>query len=301
MHGAVRRIPSSDGVSVALHDLGGHDLGGTGVTLLISHATGFHGRCYLPIAHALADRFHSVAPDLRNHGDTATGDTAAGDIGAAAPVDWRRYGDDAEAVALAVAADSPRSPLVGFGHSMGAACLLMVALRQPGLFQRLVLFEPIVFPAGLAPLDGHENPLVEGARRRRSRFPSYDEAIRNFASKPPMNSFSPAALEAYVRFGFAKSPAGAEGPDGSVHLKCRPEVEAATFSMGSRHGTWELLGDIATPVTVVTGRPEPMRPSERGAGIADALPNGRYVQLDDLDHFGPMVDPQRIAEIIATG
>ena len=298
MPGAVRRIRSSDGVSVALHDLGGHDLGGhdlggTGATLLISHATGFHGRCYLPIAHALADRFHSVAPDLRNHGDTATGDTATGDTGEAAPVDWRRYGDDAEAVALAVAAESPRGPLVGFGHSMGAACLLMVALRQPGLFQRLVLFEPIVFPDGLAPLDGHENPLVGGARRRRSRFPSFDEAIRNFASKPPMNSFTPAALEAYVRFGFA------EGPAGSVHLKCRPEVEAATFSMGSRHGTWELLGDIATPVTVVTGQPEPMRPSERGAGLADALPNGRYVQLDDLDHFGPMVDPQRIAEIIA--
>lgn len=290
MPGAVRRIPSSDGVSVALHDLSGHDLGGTGATLLISHATGFHGRCYLPIAHALADRFHSVAPDLRNHGDTATGDT-----GGAAPVDWRRYGDDAEAAALAVAAESPRGPLVGFGHSMGAACLLMVALRQPGLFQRLVLFEPIVFPDGLAPLDGHENPLVEGARRRRSRFPSYDEAFRNFASKPPMGSFTPAALEAYVRFGFA------EGPDGSVHLKCLPEVEAATFSMGSRHGTWELLGDIATPVTVVTGRPEPMRPSERGAGIAEALPNGRYVQLADLDHFGPMVQPERIAEIILAG
>ena len=283
MPAAVRRIPSSDGVSVALHDLGG-----TGATLLISHATGFHGRCYLPIARALADRFHSVAPDLRNHGDTA-----AGDIGESAPVDWQRYGDDAEAVAVAVTAGAPGGPLVGFGHSMGAACLLMVALRQPGLFERFVLFEPIVFPAGLAPLAGHENPLVEGARRRRSTFSGFDDAIRNFASKPPLNSFTPAALEAYVRFGFV------EGPDGAVHLKCRPEVEAETFAMGSRHGTWELLGDIATPVTVVTGRPEPMRPSERGAGLADALPNGRYVQLDDLDHFGPMVDPQRIAEIIA--
>ena len=33
-----------------------------------------------------------------------------------------------------------------FGHSMGGACLLMAAHRNPALFRRIVAFEPIVFP-----------------------------------------------------------------------------------------------------------------------------------------------------------
>ena len=49
-------VSSSDGVELAVHDLGGR-----GPTLLVSHATGFHGRCYLPVAAALADRFHTIA------------------------------------------------------------------------------------------------------------------------------------------------------------------------------------------------------------------------------------------------
>jgi hypothetical protein len=48
----VVRVPSSDHVSVAVHDFGG-----SGPPLLLSHASGFHGYCYLPIADELTDRF----------------------------------------------------------------------------------------------------------------------------------------------------------------------------------------------------------------------------------------------------
>src|SRR5688572_3956030 len=111
------RIPSSDGVSVVVHDLDG-----TGRAILLSHATGFHGHCYAPLAAELADRFHSFAIDYRGHGATA------------APtgwdVSWDGYGDDAHTVAAALA---PSGGLIGFGHSMGGTALLMAAHRQPGL------------------------------------------------------------------------------------------------------------------------------------------------------------------------
>ena len=77
------RAVKPDGVHLVVHDLGGD-----GPTLLHSHATGFHGRCYVPIADALADRFHSVGFDYRGHGDTPQPEQA---------IDWERYGDDAEA------------------------------------------------------------------------------------------------------------------------------------------------------------------------------------------------------------
>ncbi|MEQ1702944.1 MAG: hypothetical protein ABMA25_22790 [Ilumatobacteraceae bacterium] len=34
-------------------------------------------------------------------------------------------------------------------------------------------------------------------------------------------------------------------------------------------------------------------------GVAERLPNGRYLQRDELDHFGPMTHPAEVAAIIA--
>ena len=137
-----------------------HDLGGDGPPLLVSHATGFHGRCYLPLAQELAAHFHCTAFDYRGHGDTPQPD---------APVDWERYADDAHEMATALTARHG-APIDAFGHSMGGACLLMAALREPGLFRRLVVFEPIVFPpGGPRPNDDGEDdpdssPMVQAAR-----------------------------------------------------------------------------------------------------------------------------------------
>lgn len=267
-------VPSTDGVQLAVHDLGG-----SGPVLLIAHATGFHGRAYGPVAEAIADRLHSIAFDFRGHGDTPQPPQ---------PIDWYRYGDDATAMATAVG-----SPVVGFGHSMGGACLLMAAHRNPALFSRLVLFEPIVFPPDERRPDAEPSPLVEGARRRRRTFDSYEAAAANFASKPPLNTFDPAALAAYVLYGFAQVD------DGSVHLKCDPEVEAGTFELGGIHHAFDLLPEITVPVLVVAGRVDESGPSAVARRVADELPNARYLELGDLDHFGPMTHPRVVAEVIA--
>ncbi len=268
-------VRSSDGVRLAVHDLGG-----TGPTLLLSHATGMHGRTYLPMAHALADRFHSVAFDYRGHGDTPQPEQ---------PIDWDRYGDDATAMAGAL-----DIPIAAFGHSMGGASLLMAAHRNPSLFTHVVVFEPIVFPADVERPEGVPSPMIEGARRRRSTFASYEAAIANYASKPPLNAFTPEALEAYVRYGFS------EGPDGQVRLKCKPEVEAGTFELSGRHNTDAVLGEIGTQVLVLAGRAdEGQPPSVVAEDVAARLPRGSFLRLDELDHFAPMTHPDVVAGVIA--
>jgi pimeloyl-ACP methyl ester carboxylesterase len=268
-------VISSDDVEVAVHDLGG-----VGPQLLISHATGFHGRCYLPLADALRDRFHCIAFDYRGHGDTAA------PLGH--PVEWARYGDDAAAMARSL-----DTPVMAFGHSMGGASLLMAAHRDPTLFSRLVLFEPIVYPAQGLREDNTPSPMIAAARRRRVTFPSYDEAIANFARKPPLGSFTPAALDAYVRYGFR------EDAHGHVHIKCRPEAEASTFEMSTSHHTRDVLHEITIPVLVLAGVIQPMQPASIAAGVAEQLGNGTYLQLDELDHFGPMTHPNEVADLIA--
>lgn len=288
-------VRSTLGVEIAVHDLGG-----SGAPLLVSHATGFHGRCYIPLAHALADRWHSVAFDYRGHGDTARPD---------GPVDWHRYGDDALAMAEWLVEQNNGQPIDGFGHSMGGACLLMAAHRAPHLFRSLVVFEPIVFPPSQLlpdPANANESAMVVGARRRRATFPSYRAAIENYAAKPPLNCFTPESLRCYVEYGFRPVDDGvASGVDGAtsgddgpaVTLKCLPDTEGDTFATGSLHTTWDDLPTISTPVTVLCGQPMPMQPSSIAAGVAERLLDANYVEVVELNHFGPMADPQRVADL----
>jgi pimeloyl-ACP methyl ester carboxylesterase len=271
-------VTSTDGVEVAVYDLAGRDTGGD--LLLMSHATGFHGYCYQALADELAPRFHAVAFDYRGHGDTPQPQHV--------PVDWNRYADDVEAVALSLG-----GPLPAFGHSMGGSCLLMTAHRHPALFSRLVIYEPVVFPPAEAADQAEPPQLAAFARRRRTTFASFDAAIANFSSKPPLSRFTPAALGAYVRHGFR------EDHDGHVHLKCEPELEATTYEMSGSQHTWDLLADIDVPVLVVCGTPEPDSPAQYAQAVADRLANGTYVQLDELDHFGPMTHPGMVAEVTA--
>lgn len=272
-HDGVVRVPSSENVSVAVHEFGG-----SGRPLLLSHATGFHGYCYLPIADELGDEMTSYALDYRGHGDTARPHEG--------PVDWTRYGDDAHAVARAIA---PDGGLVGFGHSMGGACLLMAAHRDPGLFDLIVTFEPIVFPPRIpGGPEGDGVSLAVGARRRRSSFDSFDQAIENYASKPPMMAFDPDVLRLYVGHGFRPAPEG-------VRLKCDPETEAGTFDTGGSHETWAALPEIETPVVVMAGDVSEYGPASVAVEIAARLPNATYVQRDDWNHFTPFIDPPAMA------
>lgn len=271
-----RFVTGEDGLRLAVYDLGGD-----GPDLLLVHATGFCGGVWAPVAKHL-DGFHVTALDVRGHGrsDAPTIDVAPG-------MSWAGTGAD---VLTAVDALGLSDPL-GVGHSMGGASLLIAELERPGLFRALWAYEPIVFPPSVLDAPGRPNPLAEGARRRRATFPSARAALENYASKPPFDALDAEGLGAYVRYGFASAA------DGSVTLRCRPEVEAATFEMGPRHRTFEQLGRVAPPTTVACGRIE-VGPAAFAPAIAAALAHGRLEEHPGLGHFGPLEDPTAIAASI---
>lgn len=275
-------IPSIDGVKIALHDFGG-----TGSPVLLSHATGFHAHCWEPMATDLSARHHVMGFDHRGYGDAETVDPAS--------IEWRQYGDDALAAARASSAQHNGAPVVGVGHSMGGASLLMASLIEPTLFKCLFVFEPIVFPPPDASSgERPPNPLAGGARKRKSSFPSFEAALENFTSKPPMASFHPQARAAYVQHGFKKLA------DGTVELKCLPEHEARTYETGGTHGTWDDLTRVTVPTYVISGAPAPFQPSGIAASIAERIPGATYVQYDNMGHFGPLEHPHEIATLVET-
>lgn len=272
----IRHVPSTDGVEVAVHDLGG-----SGTAVLLAHATGFHGAVWGPLADQLPDVW-AVAPDLRGHGDTPA------PVGGA--LAWSGFADDVLSVVDELGLDRP----VGVGHSKGGAALVLAEERRPGTFRALYLFEPVIFPGpppgpGGAPVD---NPLAAGARRRRPAFPSRAAALDNYAGKPPFNALAAEVLAAYVEHGLA------DQPDGSARLKCEPEVEATVYEGGLVHDAFAHLDRVRCPVVVARGRLDPFGPAAVSESLVAALPDGRLETFDDLGHFGPLEQPAEVAASI---
>ena len=321
------RVPSTDDVSLELHDLGGD-----GPALLVAHATGFCAGAYRPLARALGSHFHVWALDFRAHGDSTL--PSSGDL------TWRGMADDVLAVATVLADPTDPSPggspgrqpesgegpasepssangqsegpepagagppadagsrpgagragLYAVGHSMGGAALMAAERRVPGTLRAAYLFEPIIVPPDFGSGVG-SNPLAESARRRRPSFPSRSDALARYASRPPLGIFRADALAAYVEHGFA------DAPDGSVTLKCTPDAEAAVFEAGGKPLISEMA-TITTPTVVAYGGADlSPGPADFAATIADTLVRGRQARHPHLTHFGPFQDPDAIARQI---
>ena len=273
-------VGSSDNVQLSAYRYIA-DSSAPATTVFFSHANGFHGRCFDPVIATLVADYECASFDLRGHGDSAVSPDWS--------VAWQGYGDDALAIAKQIS-----KPTIAVGHSMGGAALVMAALVEPQLFRALILYEPIIFPSAIREIASKNNapsPLVEGARRRRKTFATRADAFANYASKPPMNAFDPRALHAFVDYGFRDA-------SDHIELKCAPEHEARNFEMGAIHETWDQLKNLRVPTCVVSGSQQQGQPSGFAANIAEQIANSHFVEWQDLGHFGPMQQPERLAELI---
>jgi len=253
-----------------------YDWGGDGDPVLLAHATGFHGRVWGPVARRLVAAGRRVwSFDFRGHGDSDRSPNG---------YHWDGFADDVLAVvdALDLAGDPT---LLAVGHSKGAAALLLTEQRVPGTFARLWCYEPIVIPTD-EPADPQPDfPLAVGARRRRATWPSSEEALESYGSRPPFDALDPEALRAYVEHGLRHRD------DGMLELKCRPEDEAEVYAMQFAHSAYRGLGNVRCPTVVACGEDTNAIPPKLAAMIVDRLPDARLEVTPGLGHFGPLQDP----------
>jgi pimeloyl-ACP methyl ester carboxylesterase len=273
-----RRVRGAGGVEIATYHLGGQ-----GPPVMLLHATGFHGRCWLPMAPALTSRFSVWSIDQRGHGSSGKAPDSRYD-------NWALFVDDLFAVLDSLGLDGWH----GLGHSLGGAVLLLAEQRQPGMFTSLGLYEPVVIPPA-APGEGFGGSISMSdlARKRRQSFSSREEARRNFAAKPPMSQFAPAALDAYVTYGFL------DDPSGGVSLACARDDEASVYEGAVGSHAWDRLSEVRPPVTVIGGADRRDPVSRFIEDVADQLPRGQARRLEGVSHFGPFEDPLGVGRVAA--
>jgi len=276
-----RKLPLPErGIEIALLDFGGD-----GPPLLAHHANGFCAALWAPVAERLREHFHVVAMDARGHGDSGRPE----DPDAYA---WRQFAEDLAAVAGRLAAEAGRAVAVGLGHSFGGTSTLAAAALAPGLFERVVCVDPVVMPPGVADAArrSHSSSLVDGARRRRRHWPDRNAALEHFRPRSLFAGWTERALALYVDEAMARQS------DGSLELKCPPEVEAAVFGNAGGFELFERVRGLATPALLMWARHGnfPRTVYEAlGAQMRDA-------RVEDVDagHLVPMEKPELVVEAV---
>jgi pimeloyl-ACP methyl ester carboxylesterase len=264
-------LASTDDVTIQLYDLGG-----SGPLLLLSHATGFCGQVWEPMAETLTEHYHCVTFDHRAHGRSTR------PVGR--PLEWSGMADDIVTIANAL---SPGEPVAAVGHSMGGTTLALAELAKPGTIEKAWTFEPILFGETHLGPNSEPSEISEGARRRRPTFPNRDEVMERYGSRPPLSILDRRALKAYVDHGFS------DLEDGTVTLRCRPEDEAAIFQHHNS-GARQKVGQLTIPFLVAaSGDSRP--PAEAVMAAAEEFNNLDLAVYEDLTHFGPLEAPERMA------
>jgi pimeloyl-ACP methyl ester carboxylesterase len=211
--------------------------------LHVLHGNGLCARTYAPMLAPLAERFDLWLCDAQGHGDSDAGERFLG---------WNA---NAAMVARAFRAHHPKPhvPAFAVGHSFGGVTTALMAAADPSLFQRLVLLDPVIYTplvaASVALLErtGLQGllPLVRATRRRRTRWPSRDDAFARFRGRGVFADWRDDALRAYVDHGLREDGEG-------VTLKCPTSIEATIFSSGPV-GLWRQLDRLATPTLLIHG------------------------------------------------
>lgn len=254
--------------------------------VVLLHATGFLARLWQPVAEELSARYHVFAYDARGHGDSEKPSPEE----EPSPYGWDHLVDDFRGFLDALGLRR----VLAIGHSMGGATAAHLAATAPEYVAAAVLIEPIVFPP-VTDATGHERrqELSSSAARRRMVWPSREELVRSYRSRPLFADWREDVLALYAEHGARLRE------DSQYELKCPGEIEAKVFEGGDALNTWSVLPQVRCPALVVYGERTERHLIEVAREATARVPNARLVAIPGVGHLSPMERPDLVAaEII---
>jgi len=209
------------------------------------HGNGFCGRVYTPLLQQLSNAFDLWLCDIQGHGDSDAGAKFLG---------WNMNAELAVEVFQAQRSIFADATVYAAAHSLGGVLTSLIMARQPDLFARAVLLDPVIFTPGLQMyMRSSEqlglatfNKLAKRTAARRQHWPDRQAAYVSLKGRGAFKGWSAAALQAFVEHGLRSME------EGGVQLKCSPELEATIFNSAPR-GLWRALRQVQTPVLFMYG------------------------------------------------
>lgn len=193
------------------------EFGGINQPLHLSVANGFPPETYKPLFASFLDsyRVFSVLP-------RALWPSSPEPVSLTS---WENMADDI----LQGLKERDLTNVIAVGHSMGGVASTFAVIKEPSRFRALILLDPTFLPPryvgaiALLRLFGQSRrfPLAVGARRRRARFESREEAFQYWRSKPLFEDWPDETLGLY-----AQSMTHPSADGNGVELTWSPHWEA---------------------------------------------------------------------------
>lgn len=268
-----------------------YELGGAGPVMHLALANGFPPQTYAPVFAPFYDRYRVVSSLPR---------ALWPDIGEPPePVqDWSQVTDDM----LASMDQHGLNDMIAVGHSFGGVASLLAVLQAPERFRALILLDPTILDPNLldqiAILQQSGKtprfPLVDGALKRRSRFPNVQDAFDYFRGKPLFADWSDAAVQIY-----AESLTGPAADGDGLELIWPPKWEAYYYQGIYAH-TWAQLPKLRglLPTLIIAGATTDAFVPASAARVKELLPEATHVTIEGYGHLFPQAAPQITHEII---
>ncbi|MFT7127082.1 MAG: pimeloyl-ACP methyl ester carboxylesterase [Pseudoalteromonas tetraodonis] len=274
-------ISSADGQQLAIHR--SETIDKSKPHLHFGHATGFNANTYRRLLEPLMAHANVWAWDMRGHGLSITKDAEVSS--------WETYYQDMEALL-----DHISAPVILAGHSIGAVCAAIGAVRRPNQVISLTLMDPVFIMgkevwwmrlgALLKMSDRHF--LAQSAAKRRGSFPSKDMAMRAYRGRGVFKSFPQLWIEDYLETGLV------EAEDG-FYLACNPEFESSSYA---RTELWarRILRRIQTPMEVIAAETDSTMNKGSERVFKRTQPNARFERIEGTSHMLVMERPQMIEQ-----
>ncbi|KAE9000534.1 hypothetical protein PR002_g18161 [Phytophthora rubi] len=284
-----------------------------GATVLFAHATGFCRQVWGPVIRRLKlspqlqdaveryvtydqpyhgiNRDESVPGQLYHKNDDPKSPRVRHPMN-----NWPDISADAawEQVQKLQSTAGERGPLIGIGHSMGAAALWATEARHPGTFDGLILFEPIYGEVD-ASYDEKADFLVSLTLARESKWPSMAAAVSHFENWKNFSTWDRETLAGWI-----KGAVVFDEEQQAAVLACSPLIEASVYA-GSRLCLTD--SELAAPrchISFHSGDRTKLFDRSVFDGLAAEYPNvyTNHPPLPNTSHLMVFEDPEATTDAI---
>jgi len=247
------------------------DYGGEGKTpMLFLHGGSAHAHWWDFVAPAFVDDFHVLALDQRGHGDSDWADEWA--------YGSRHYVSDLDQVIDAWGFGAP----ILVGHSMGAHNVLAYASEHSEKLRAMIALDP---PPDYT--DRAVEFLQSIAEKPARRYPSLDEAARNFKVLPRETLAKKEILDHVALRSFRQQD------DGSwIH-----KIDRRTM-IREPSRVWKSLHRITCPALIVKITRSPLLDREVAKKMVARFAKGQLTEVDNSYHHVMLDNPTDLIEVI---
>ncbi|KAI0386561.1 alpha/beta-hydrolase [Hypomontagnella monticulosa] len=207
------------------------------ITILGAHANGFPKELYEPLWADLHARSTAPGSGFRIRGIWIADVTNQGYSGEANEAalgndpSWHDHARDLLHLTNVFRTEMPR-PIIGVGHSFGAAILTKLSLLHPRLLTTLVLLDPTITTFSFQ-RNGPGKSAARASAFRRETWPSREAAVESFRRSPFYRTWDPRVLEAWIAHSLRPTPTAlfpSTSPDADkATLRTTKHQEVFTF------------------------------------------------------------------------